>query len=86
MKTEKKEELQSRREFFKNAAKAALPVFGAVVLSHLPMQQAIASTGCPPTNCSGGCIGSCRGTCSHRCNGQCRDSCYVTCESGSKDW
>ena len=28
----KNEELQSRREFFKKAAKGALPIFGAIVL------------------------------------------------------
>ena len=36
------EELQSRREFFKKAAKAALPVVGAVVLSSLPINPIMA--------------------------------------------
>lgn len=30
------EELQSRREFFKRAAKSALPIIGAIALSNLP--------------------------------------------------
>lgn len=33
VKNEKNEELQSRREFFKKAAKGALPILGAVVLA-----------------------------------------------------
>lgn len=36
MKENKKEEVQSRREFFKSAAKKALPILGAIVLSNLP--------------------------------------------------
>ena len=35
-KNEKKEELQSRREFFKKAAKGALPILGAILLSGAP--------------------------------------------------
>lgn len=36
VKKEKNEELQSRREFFKKAAKGALPILGAVVLASAP--------------------------------------------------
>ena len=36
MGNKKKEELQSRRDFFKKAAKGVLPVFGAVVLAGVP--------------------------------------------------
>ena len=32
----KNEELQSRRDFFKNAAKGVLPVFGAIMLAGIP--------------------------------------------------
>lgn len=32
----KKEELLSRRDFFKNAAKGVLPIVGAIVLGGLP--------------------------------------------------
>lgn len=32
----KNEELQSRREFFKKAAKGALPILGAILLSGAP--------------------------------------------------
>ena len=36
MKTKKNEELQSRREFFKKAAKGALPILGAILLAGMP--------------------------------------------------
>ncbi len=69
MDNKQNEELQSRREFFKKAAKAAMPVVGAVVLSSLPLQQIHA------TGCTAGCAGDCQGSCS----GVCRNSCYSTC-------
>lgn len=75
------EELQSRREFFKKASKAALPVVGAVIFSAIPNDSFASSikssecqgctsicTGC--TGCSeecGGCTG-CTG-CSSACGG-----------------
>ena len=79
------EELQSRREFFKKAAKAALPVVGAVVLSSLPISVNASETGCGytcsnscytgcSTSCGYGCSGSCKGGCGG-CKGVCRSSC-----------
>ena len=69
------EELQSRREFFKKAAKAALPVVGAVVLSSLPIVKSEAATGCYDA----GCMMSCEGSCNGGCQG-CKDSCYGSCK------
>lgn len=69
------EELQSRREFFKKAAKAALPVVGAVVLSSLPILKSEAATGCY----MGGCVYDCEGSCNGGCQG-CQDSCYGSCK------
>lgn len=66
------EELQSRREFFKKAAKAALPVVGAVVLSSLPIVQAEAQY----PNCM------CGSTCTYQCDGSGNDSCYGSCRGG----
>ena len=51
----KNEEIQSRREFFKKAAKVALPVVGAIALANLPIANAEAQYGCL------GCGQSCRG-------------------------
>mgnify|MGYP005754251811 CR=1 FL=1 len=73
------EELQSRREFFKKAAKAALPVVGAVVLSSLPiLKSEAAPTGCMSL-CSDGCTDRCSG-CTGSCSGSCNTSCYGSCQ------
>ncbi|MGM9746302.1 MAG: hypothetical protein ACI30H_05030 [Paludibacteraceae bacterium] len=74
------EELQSRREFFKQAAKAALPVVGAVVAANLPIIDAKAMTGC--NNWCSGCTGSCTGP----CTGQCASSCSGGCQGGCKGY
>ena len=85
MKTNENEELQSRREFFKSAAKAALPVVGAVVLGSLPIKlQAESSSSCSfcgggCKGCSGSCVGSCSDvctSCSGTCNTTCKGMCY----------
>ena len=85
-KNKKNEELQSRREFFKKAAKSALPILGAIVLAGTPtIAKAVekAPMGCTGT-CYGGCYGGCKGcsttctgTCSHGCRG-----CSTTCTGG----
>lgn len=73
--SKKNEELQSRREFFKKAAKAALPVVGAAILASVPFVKSEAATGC----FEGGCIIYCKGSCSDGCQGGCSDSCYGSC-------
>lgn len=71
----KREEIQSRREFFKKAAKAALPVVGAAILSSVPFINAEAApSGCGFT-CSGGCSGSCSSHCGFGCSGSCKGGC-----------
>lgn len=72
------EELQSRREFFKKAAKAALPVVGAVVMANLPTLNANAD----PMGCSRyGC-----GICTNSCTGGCSGGCDTTCSGGCKNY
>ena len=77
MENKKKEELQSRREFFKSAAKAALPVLGAVVLANVPTLNSVASetsaTGC--NVCSGSCYMGCDTGCKSTCIGGCNKNC-----------
>ncbi len=82
------EELQNRREFFKKAAKAALPVVGAVVLanqifaqSHSAFRSSINPIfgGCSDctghcATCQDSCYGSCTGTCDNTCSGTCDGS------------
>lgn len=78
----KNTEVQSRRDFFKKAAKATLPIFGVAVLFNFPLHKAMASTEC--TACEGGCQGSCSGTCSGNCRGECNTSCQGTCSDSCK--
>lgn len=77
MKTNNNEELQSRREFFKKAAKAALPVVGAIVLSQLPMTAEATPAGCAKYGC---------GICTHSCTNSCSGACYTTCSGGCKNY
>lgn len=82
-KTNKNEELQSRREFFKKAAKGALPILAAVVLASSPNLLNAASKapmGCSYRNCEGGCSATCYGTCKGSCNTSCQTYCKGTCK------
>ena len=83
-KNERNEEILSRREFFKNAAKAALPILGAVVLASHPVVSKAAETtvsGCG-MSCKFSCVGSCRGGCRTSCSG----TCETTCKGGCKNY
>ena len=77
-KKEKKEELQSRREFLKKTAKGALPIlgislFGPTILTACEKDNKKGS-GCSCSNtCSGSCDGDCSGDCGG-CSGTCRGS------------
>lgn len=89
MKTNKNEELQSRREFFKKAAKRALPILGAIVLANAPAivnagESSMGCNGCY-TNCSGSCKGGCSTQCENICTGcgsACQNGCAVGCTGG----
>lgn len=76
--TKKNEELQSRREFFKKAAKGALPILGAIVFAGAPGILNAAESA--PNGCSRyGC-----GVCTSSCSGACKGGCYTTCSGGCK--
>jgi CXXX repeat radical SAM target protein len=79
------EEIQSRREFFKNAAKKALPILTAVALaSSIPNVVNASCDGCKHTcsnTCSGTCSGSCKWDCQTTCKGTCSGSCKTTCQT-----
>lgn len=64
-KKKKDEELQSRRDFFKKAAKAALPIVGAMVLSHVPLLSKASED--EEMGCDWGCSGACKGGCGRSC-------------------
>lgn len=77
-KNEKKEELQSRREFIKKTAKGALPIlgislFGTSILTSCDKDDPeLEVSGCGKS-CSGSCDGSCSGSC-ESCTGSCDGS------------
>lgn len=83
--SKKNEELQSRREFFKQAAKAALPVVGAAIMASVPFVQSEAATGCYGGGCTNICSG-CTGTCTGACTGACARSCSGSCYGGCKGY
>lgn len=74
-KNKKNEELQSRREFFKKAAKGALPILGLVALANVP-GVLNAATDAPMGCSSGSCYRGCASTCSGYCTTTCNASCY----------
>ncbi len=86
MNDEKKDELQSRRQFFKKAAKGALPILGAIALANMPIiaKAAQSESGyCTCAgNCSGACSGSCVSTCRATCGNSCKGTCSYTCDHG----
>ena len=78
-KSKKNEALQSRREFFKQAAKAALPVVGAAIMASVPFVKSEAATGCYDGSCMYGCDGGCNDSCYGSCKGTCNASCIYGC-------
>ena len=86
----KNEELQSRREFFKNAAKGALPILAFTVLGTSFLTSCgddDDEKGCS-SKCTGGCqsscSGDCDGGCTNNCDGLCGGDCWAYCESKYK--
>lgn len=81
-KKEKTEEIQSRREFFKKAAKKALPIIGIAMLANSPIfaqSDNLRIMGCK-VGCTGGCRTLCEEGCSHSCNSNCKGSCTGHCD------
>ncbi len=85
MEDKKNNELRSRREFFKKAAKGTLPILSAIVLASTPIlsQAAKGSMGCN-YGCAGTCYGSCAGTCLYTCVVACYENCVTTCHRTCK--
>lgn len=91
MKQNKNEELQSRRQFFKKAAKATLPILGAIVATNLPFVSRAANATpagyCPScsndcmTECLYHCVSNCYSTCLNTCTGSCNGTCVLTCKN-----
>lgn len=78
-------ELESRREFFKKAAKGVLPILGAIMLSNVSgVMKASESSpmGCSSDNCSYTCNTSCHKSCYSGCQGTCKTTCQGGCRGG----
>ena len=76
----KNDELQTRRQFFKNAAKRILPIVGAIALSNPIIQASTRNEA--PCSCYGTCSGGCYIACSGGCEQGCVGGCYTTCLTG----
>ena len=67
-------EIQSRREFFKSAAKKVLPILGAVTLPQILFSKNIKEESLE-TDCNWGCSSGCKGGCGRVCSYNCTNSC-----------
>lgn len=77
---ENNNEIQTRREFFKNAARKSLPILGVIALSATPFRlNALQSSNCTSNSCTNGC----KGNCTKWCNGTCLTSCSDNCKGSS---
>ncbi|MDE6139763.1 MAG: Cys-Xaa-Xaa-Xaa repeat radical SAM target protein [Alistipes sp.] len=70
------EEIQSRRDFFKRAAKAVLPI---VAISAMASNPVIAKAS-EAMSCNGNCSGTCRSGCNTTCYTNCYNACKTTCK------
>ena len=87
-KQKEKDEIQSRREFFKNAARKGLPLLAAIALTSLPIisqaHESKIELGCNE-GCYGSCYGGCYYTCKNSCDSTCKGTCELSCEGSCKD-
>lgn len=93
------EEFQSRREFFKKAAKMALPIMSIIAIPQIltscdkdlweeaePTCRSCGGT-CKNTcekACSSNCELTCEDRCDHGCKNTCKSTCSATCRTYSK--
>lgn len=84
---DQKEDVLSRRSFFKKTAGMVIPMLGAILFSGIPrisnafnnQRNINASATSIPMNCNGSCSGSCSGDCSGSCSSGCSGGCGVAC-------
>jgi len=92
MNKEKRKELQTRREFFKKAAKGLLPIIAGVTLAGCntlltSIRERLSNGGGGYSEGSGGGYGESNGcgyTCSAGCSGGCDGTCRWGCETTCK--
>ncbi len=78
--TEKSENICSRREFFKKAAKGVLPILGMTILGPT-LLSSCKKDDCSDCvySCSDSCITGCKNSCDASCSAGCTNSCKTTC-------
>lgn len=74
----KKDELQSRRDFFKKAVKTALPILGMAIVASTPLKLFASQS--DPSGCDYGCVFGCSGGCGGGCSVSCQNTCRGTCQ------
>ena len=84
MEDKKNNELRSRREFFKKAAKGTLPILSAIVLASTPILSQ-AAKGCVEGYCSN-CNNSCTNGCRNGCHRSCATECSLNCQGKSEHY
>lgn len=77
----KKDELQSRRDFFKKAVKTALPILGMAIVASTPLKLFASQS--DSSGCNYSCTLGCTNLCTS-CTGNCEGSCETTCRGGAK--
>lgn len=84
-KMKKNEEIQTRREFFKSAAKGALPILAFTMLGST-LLIGCSKDGCDDCvdSCSDSCVTGCKSGCSASCSGACKGSCKTLCTGACK--
>ncbi len=77
----------SRREFFKKAAKTALPLIGGIILLQMGVscRKNTVQAESEKLSCEGSCSDFCQSSCGYVCSQACDNSCIGTCR-GYCDW
>ena len=76
--------LQGRREFFKNAARKALPLFAVALIGPALFSSCTKEESHSCKDCSGSCKTGCSGDCYYGCTGDCDSGCNELCYKACK--
>lgn len=76
----KKDDLISRRDFFRKAKSKAIPIL-AIAFASLPLLKVTAKAKAPSGCYMGTCMGTCFTACVMSCTGSCLNACYTSCVS-----
>lgn len=79
-----KENIISRRNFFKRSVSMVLPALAMVtipsILTSCEIEEDFPETPSGCSGCSGKCSGVCGAACQSNCSGSCKNGCTGTCE------